>query len=138
MPGKKRHSKKFDRCVKDVRRSGTPASPYAVCTRSVGNPRRRRRGMPRALAAYWRKHRAKRAPPRKRKRVRSNPGPGSYVIVARRKGARLLFNGADAFHANPSRAHRYRSPRDARAHAQTLRRAYRRRLGRYRVGVEYI
>ncbi|MGH9760627.1 MAG: hypothetical protein ACREAC_07265 [Blastocatellia bacterium] len=43
-PGRKRHSAKWDRCVSDVKKSGTAKDPYAVCTSSIGrksymNPR---------------------------------------------------------------------------------------------------
>lgn len=37
-PGTHRHSAKFDRCVKHVKRAGTAENAYAVCTKAVGNP----------------------------------------------------------------------------------------------------
>lgn len=39
-PGRKRHSAKFDRCVKKVqkRRGKKPRNAYAVCTKTVKNP----------------------------------------------------------------------------------------------------
>jgi hypothetical protein len=135
MPGARRHSKKFDRCVREVKRSGTAASPYAVCQKSVGNPKRKGK-MPAGLARYWRaKRRAKRA--------RRNPGllaatlasqnPRGFVITARRRGKTLYYDGKGAFrHTNP---HRYRAHADAAAHAKTLREAYKRRLSAWRVGV---
>jgi len=46
-PGPRRHSAKWDRCVKDVKRKGSAVSPYAVCTSRVGNPSPRRGPWPR-------------------------------------------------------------------------------------------
>jgi hypothetical protein len=38
-PGRKHHSAKWRRCVRKVKKRGGAASPYAVCTKAVGNPR---------------------------------------------------------------------------------------------------
>lgn len=35
-PGRGKHSDKWDKCVKDVKKKGGAADPYAVCTTSVG------------------------------------------------------------------------------------------------------
>lgn len=84
-PGR-RHSKTWDRCVKAVRKSGTAANPYAVCTSSV------RRGNPR------RKH-------------RRNPG-GQRVLMAQRPGGKMLkYVGGIKF---AERGHAVRFP-DARS-----------------------
>lgn len=66
------HTAKFDRCVKDVKRSGTAADPYAVCEASLGSK------------AQLRAHRRnRRRTPRRRPR-RENPS--AYKITARRAG----------------------------------------------------
>jgi hypothetical protein len=33
---KKIHTRKFDKCVKEVERKGTAVNPYAVCQKSLG------------------------------------------------------------------------------------------------------
>lgn len=43
MPGPRRHSAKWDRCVREVKRRGTAADPYAVCTAALGELSRRKR-----------------------------------------------------------------------------------------------
>ena len=40
MPGKKRHSAKFDRCVRDVKKRGSAVDPFAVCQAALGTHRR--------------------------------------------------------------------------------------------------
>lgn len=62
MPGRNRHTAKFDRCVRDVKRSGGAVNPYAVCTRALGKGVRHggryNNPLPRAgqveLVATWR------------------------------------------------------------------------------------
>jgi hypothetical protein len=120
MPGARRHSKKFDRCVREVKRSGTAASPYAVCQKSVGNPKRKGK-MPAGLARYWRaKRRAKRA----RRRHRANPT--GFVIMAFGHGKRGYFDGGRAFNPNILLAHRFAT----RAAADSKMRALKRMLPR--------
>lgn len=62
MPGKRRHIAKWDRCIRDVKRSSSAANPYAVCTRTLGkgvrHSKRASNPLPRAgqveLVATWR------------------------------------------------------------------------------------
>lgn len=43
MPGARKHSAKWDRCVREVKRRGTAVDPYAVCTAALGELSRRKR-----------------------------------------------------------------------------------------------
>lgn len=122
MPGEGKHSKKFDRCVRDVKRSGSAASAYAVCTKAVKNPRKRR--MPAALARYWRKKRAARRArianlSRGRESRRRNPK--GFVIVGAKGGKRGYYDGANAFMDSKSAAHIFQARRDAMAQARLIR-----------------
>jgi hypothetical protein len=134
MPGPRRHSKKFDRCVRDVKKSGSAKNPYAVCSKSVGrkrNPRPRSTSkMPPALRRYWRK---KNAEARGRRRARN---PKGFVITARKSGAALYYDGVGAFNGLRSRAHTYQARGDAEVHSKTLREVYANQLAGWNVRVE--
>jgi len=142
MPGRKKHSAKFDRCVSDVQASGTAADPYAVCTKTVANPRRRRRKMtmprstrrmPAGLRRFWnarkRAARARRAPKRS-----TRVNPKGFVVIARRGIKRGYYDGARQF--NPRAGARvYGSHREASRAAAGLRKRHARALSGWRVGV---
>lgn len=136
MPGRRAvHTKKFDRCVREVRRRGGAANPYAVCSAELGergsvkkrhrrNPRRRvsTKRMPPALARYWRarNRRLKAAPKRARRHHRNASG---FVIEARRGDSHLFYNGAGKFEGR-NRARVYHNAPDAEATVYLLREGF--------------
>jgi hypothetical protein len=116
MPGGKRHSKKFDRCVSDVKRSGSAADPYAVCIKTVKNPKRKRkRPMPAGLKRYWAK---KRKAKNHRRRARQNPK--GFVILAFGHGKRGYYDGGRAFNPKITRAHVFASRGEADTKVRAL------------------
>jgi hypothetical protein len=117
--GRRRHSAKWDRCVREVAKRGGAADPAAVCTAAVPNPRKRRRHanprvrstakMPPGLRKYWRARNAKsrrlaRAARDMRggaRRRRRNPGatgkPKGFIIMAWTRGKRGYYDGSHSF-----------------------------------------
>lgn len=131
MPGRSVHTKKFDRCVREVRaRRGPPKNPYAVCEASLGesksvkkrhrrNPKKRvsTRRMPPGLAKYWR---ARNRRTGRRARRRNAAG---FVVASHKGSSHLFYNGAGKFESRKS-AHVYHDQRDAEATAYLLREGY--------------
>lgn len=79
----------FDRCVADVRRSGTAINPYAVCTTAMKKRKRKKNPkgkMPPALAKYWRERRRRKNPRRARRR---NPSV-QHILFAQRGNEPVL------------------------------------------------
>jgi hypothetical protein len=97
-PGRKHHSAKWRRCVRKVKKRGGAASPYAVCTKAVKNPR-------------------------------------GFVIVARRRGETLYFDGKKHF-SDRHRPHVFSTHEAALKRGRELVRAYGDALARYRITVE--
>jgi hypothetical protein len=124
MPGRARHSKKFDRCVREVGRSSTADSPYAVCQSRLSNPKKGK--MPAGLARWHRKQRALKrqrlANLRKgRRRIAPRRNPKGFVIVGVKGGKRGWYDGASAFMDSKASAHVFQARGDAEAQARLLR-----------------
>lgn len=96
----RRHSAKWDRCVRDVRRRGGATVPEAVCTAALKrrkNPVRdpQHKKLVKELSAHFAKDEAAMKRQDKRPR-RKNPGSwGRYYLSAtkRRNGARYYYAG---------------------------------------------
>lgn len=140
MPGRRAvHTKAFDRCVRQVRKRGDAANPYAVCSSSLGktavkkshrrNPKKRvsTRRMPPALAKYWRARNRRLAKSRTtspRRARRHHRNAAAFVIAARKAGDRTLYYDGGGRFMPRARAHVYHNERDAEATAYLLKESY--------------
>lgn len=126
---RKKHSAKWDRCVREVRRRGGAVNPDAVCTGSLGrksyagNPRRRRRAFAHAKRRY------------SVRRRRTNPVQFKEYLIAARRGTSELYYGGGAKMVRRAKARTFTSKRDAEAMAWVLKDAYGKALAGYSLSV---
>lgn len=119
---KKVHTAKWDRCVKEVRKRGTAADPYAVCTAAMGE-----------LAV------------RKPHRRTANPLPKVtavrrifYAVTATKGREKLYLKRSGKLTRSASNAARFHSVNDAIAHAKAhLKRYPASRSYKFDVGLAY-
>lgn len=122
MPRRRKpiHTARFDRCVEDVKRSGTASNPYAVCSSELGERKS-------ILKAHRRN-------PRKRVKRQRRANPREWVVLAQKRNGRPLFFTGDRFVAGAAQqAARFGSRNMAANTARHLKRSYASVLQGYRV-----
>lgn len=117
MPGRRRHSRKWDHCVQQVKRRGAAVDPYAVCTAALGELSLRKRARKKnPLSQKERlqlaRHLAQHAELRKLKPY--------YIVTAEKSGRVLYLTPGNKFMARQAGARRFGDSRDAAKRARSL------------------